>query len=73
MTLSRVRAHGKGADYELIEYGPEAVRLITEDAKRLASVVNGIVWYMKPNQKGPEVNERFEIREKRIFPKQAKV
>lgn len=72
MSLLRVRAHGKGADYESREYVPEAVRLIAEDAKRLASVVNGIVWYTKPNQKGPEVNERFEVREERVFHREAK-
>ncbi|MBD2038397.1 hypothetical protein H6F76_25935 [Leptolyngbya sp. FACHB-321] len=70
MSLVRVRAHGSGAEYDSVDYGPEDVTNIANDAGRLASVVNAIAWYMKPGQNGPEVAERFEICENKVYIKE---
>lgn len=70
MCLMRVRAHGNGAEYEAIDYSPEEITNIASDAERLADIVNGIVFYMKPGQIGPEVADRFEIRNNKVYIKE---
>jgi hypothetical protein len=55
----RVRAHGKGVEYESEAYMPEKLEKLVEDANRLASVVNGAVWYSRPGQQGPELHQRM--------------
>ncbi len=71
MSLIRVKTHGKGANYEAKDYGPEEIGSVQEDARRLAKVVNGIVWYVRPGQSGPEISERFEVREKKVYFKES--
>ncbi|ERS07369.1 hypothetical protein Q668_05405 [Alcanivorax sp. PN-3] len=61
MSTMRVRVHGKGAEYERVEFAPEKLSNLADTAKRLSKVVNGIVWYWRPNMHGPEVADRFEV------------
>ncbi|WP_345854671.1 hypothetical protein [Shewanella algae] len=69
MSTMRVRAHSKGAEYDLEEQTPEKVLDLVETAKRLSDVVTGVVWYCKPGMKGPEVAERFHLIDKKVFRK----
>jgi hypothetical protein len=71
MGTFRVRTHGKGATYDIIEFEPEKVTSIADDAERLAKIITGIVFYHKPGDEGPAVADRFEIREKRVYKKEA--
>ncbi len=71
MSLVRLRSHAKGASYTAIDYGPQEVRSVADDAGRLAGVINAIVWYSKADQTGPEISRRFEVREDKVYIKHA--
>lgn len=61
MSRHRVRAHGKGVEYENESYPPEKLEQIVQDANRLASVIHGAVWYRRDGQQGPELHSRMQI------------
>ncbi len=61
LSRHRLRAHGAGADYEAVSYEPNDIERIAADAHRLSGIVNSIVWYHDPNQRGPELQHRFHV------------
>lgn len=61
LSLHRVRAHGKGAEYESVNYPPSRLENLAIDLERLATVVNASVWYCRPGQVGPELYPRIQI------------
>lgn len=66
LSLHRVRAHGKGANYESVDYPPAKLEELSERLERLASVVNGAVWYCRPGQVGPELHMRMRVVDGRV-------
>ncbi|WP_221063479.1 hypothetical protein [Methylomagnum ishizawai] len=69
MSLVRIRAHGGGVEYDSVDYGLDEILSVADDAERLGNIINHIVFYMRPGQIGPEVAERFEIRENKVYSK----
>ncbi len=61
LSLHRVRAHGKGAEYESVDYPPTKLDELSNGLERLASVVNAVVWYRRPGQVGPELHLRLRV------------
>lgn len=57
----RVRAHGKGVEFQNRPYPPKVLEDLAQDLLRLSSVVSTSVWYRRPNQKGPELHLRMQI------------
>jgi hypothetical protein len=57
----RVRAHGAGVEYELKPQPPQDLEQLAADAARLSECVNGAVWYCRPGQFGPELEQRYEV------------
>lgn len=63
LSRMRVRAHGTGVDYEIEPHPPKDLEQLAADATRLSSCVNGAVWYCRPGQVGPELEQRYAIAE----------
>lgn len=61
LSRMRVRAHGAGVDYETEPYPPQDLEQLATDATRLSSCVNGAVWYFRPGQVGPELEQRYAV------------
>ena len=57
----RVRAHGKGVEYESKDYSPASIREMVAKVERLVSVVNASTWYRREGQLGPELTNRLRI------------
>lgn len=66
MTLHRVRAHGRGVEYESRAFSPSDIHNLSLTVDRLASVVNAAVWYFRPGQQGPELERRLSIVNDRV-------
>ena len=61
LSRHRMRAHGKGVEYESVDYPPSSLEELAVRLERLASVVNASVWYLRPGQVGPELYPRIQI------------
>ena len=57
----RVRAHGTGVSYEVSASDPASLEQLAAAAQRLSECINGAVWYSRPGQIGPELEQRFEV------------
>lgn len=66
MGRHRVRAHGKGVEYEHVPYPPEKIEQLVQDARRLASAINRAVWYQRDGQEGPELHPRMKITDGKV-------
>lgn len=67
----RVRAHGSGVEHVLTHHTPEQIEDLAETSERLSENINGTTWYMRPGQVGPEIAPRFEIRNKKVYRRDA--
>ena len=70
MSTMRVRAHGKGAEYVCLEMTPQNIKNLIDCTKRVTSVIYGSVWYSRPGMIGPEISDRFQIIDSKVFPKE---
>jgi hypothetical protein len=61
LSRMRVRAHGAGVEYEMEPHSPQDLEQLAADATRLPSCVNGTVWYCRPGQVGPELEQRYTV------------
>lgn len=61
LSRMRVRAHGSGVEYEIEPHPPHSLEQLAADATRLSSCINGAVWYCRPGQVGPELEQRYAV------------
>lgn len=67
----RIRAHGKGANYEAEPYAPSSIDQLSERVRQLTDLLRAAVSYARPGQNGPELDRRMEIRGKQVYPRPA--
>lgn len=65
--LQRLRAHGKGANFQTNHYSTSKINELTSDANRLSHIINNIVWYHPPEPNILELYLRFKIIDNKVI------